>query len=113
MTLLSYLACLMRKLGPYAAVAVFVPGGSVLALALWAFRRPRASANPSGSGVVRLAVIRTTLRAFIVFIPLMLASCASSGFYYMSDEWCATHADASAAQCPVNHEPAYRAARPD
>ena len=41
--------------------------------------------------------IRTT--AVLALIPL-LGSCASSGLYYMSDDWCATHLDASAAQCP-------------
>lgn len=35
----------------------------------------------------------------VAFIPL-LASCASSGLYNMSDEWCATHLRASAARCP-------------
>ena len=34
-----------------------------------------------------------------VLMPL-LASCASSGFYNMSDEWCSRHLDASASRCP-------------
>ena len=33
-----------------------------------------------------------------------LASCASSGLYNMSDDWCATHQDATAARCPEKAE---------
>lgn len=36
--------------------------------------------------------------SLIAVMPL-LASCASSGLYDMSDEWCARHLDASAAHC--------------
>jgi hypothetical protein len=39
--------------------------------------------------------------SLIALMPL-LASCASSGLYYMSDDWCARHGDASPAHCPVN-----------
>ena len=35
----------------------------------------------------------------IVALVLLLASCASSGLYNMSDDWCAAHLDASAARC--------------
>jgi hypothetical protein len=35
----------------------------------------------------------------IVALVLLLASCASSGLYNMSDNWCATHLNASAARC--------------
>jgi len=34
----AHLAGPMRELGPYAAVALIVPGGSLIALSLWAFR---------------------------------------------------------------------------
>ena len=40
--------------------------------------------------------------ASIVLLVAMLASCASSGFYDMSDEWCAAHVGASTARCPGN-----------
>jgi len=40
-------------------------------------------------------------RVFIAVVPL-LASCASSGLYYMSDDWCERHLGASAARCPEN-----------
>ena len=40
-------------------------------------------------------------RAFIAVVPL-LASCASSGLYNMSDDWCERHLNASAARCPAN-----------
>lgn len=35
----------------------------------------------------------------IVALVLLLASCASSGLYNMSDNWCAAHLNASAARC--------------
>ena len=35
----------------------------------------------------------------IALLPL-LASCAGSGLYYMTDGWCAAHLQASAARCP-------------
>jgi len=38
--------------------------------------------------------------SLIAAMPL-LASCASSGLYYMSDDWCARHVDASQAHCPL------------
>jgi hypothetical protein len=113
MTPLRRLASLMRKLGPHAAVALFVPGGSVIAVSLWAFQRPAGSAHLPAPGVVGLAVIRTLVRTFIMFIPLMLASCASSGLYNMSEEWCATHADATAARCPEKQVLAHRTASLD
>ena len=41
---------------------------------------------------------------FIAVASSLLAGCASSGFYNMSDEWCTAHLDASAARCPENEE---------
>src|SRR5437667_11566553 len=49
----------------------------------------------------------SSLPAFIVVAPL-LASCASSGLYNMSDEWCARNLDATAARRPENQELAHR-----
>jgi len=43
--------------------------------------------------------------AAIVMLPL-LASCASSGLYNMTEEWCDRHLDVSAARCPGQQEPA-------
>ena len=54
----------------------------------------------------------SSLPAFIVVAPL-LASCASSGLYNMSDEWCARHLDATAARCPENQALARRTAETD
>jgi hypothetical protein len=34
----SWLANALRELGPYAAIALVVPGGSLIALTAWAFR---------------------------------------------------------------------------
>ena len=42
--------------------------------------------------------------AFIAVASSLLAGCASSGLYNMSDEWCSAHLDASAARCPENEE---------
>jgi len=43
------------------------------------------------------------ITAVAVLVPL-LASCASSGLYNMSDDWCATHLSASEARCPDHQE---------
>jgi hypothetical protein len=44
---------LARSLGPYAAIELLLPGGSVLALVLWLYRRRRR--NPTAStGSARL-----------------------------------------------------------
>jgi hypothetical protein len=112
MNLLGHLVSPMRKIGPYAAVALVVPGGSLIALSLWSFRRQAGSANPPRSGAVHRAIIRTTLAVFIAFIPL-LASCAGPGLFNMSDEWCARHPDATGAHCPANQELAPRTASRD
>jgi len=50
---------------------------------------------------MRAAGLIGTSASLIVGLPL-LASCASSGLYIMSDEWCERHLDASAAHCPEN-----------
>lgn len=52
------------------------------------------------------------LPALIAVAPL-LASCASSGLYNMSNEWCARHVDASAARCPENQGLVRRTAEVD
>ncbi len=103
MTSLGHLCSSMRELGPYAAVALIVPGGSVIAFWLWASRHrgwltARARRWPG-----------MLVRAFIAVVPL-LASCANSGLYNMSDEWCTRHSDASAARCPENQGFAHRVA---
>jgi len=40
----------------------------------------------------------------IAILPLF-ASCAGSGLYYMSDQWCDAHLRASPARCPEHQEP--------
>jgi hypothetical protein len=124
----------MRELGRYAVVALLVPGGCLIALALWAFRHrawltgrvqrwrelqkpveprfdlARAQESDNQSGECHRFVARgsalSPIRADAAVIALMplLASCASSGLYNMSDEWCASHLDASAARCPENQK---------
>jgi len=43
----------LRKLGPYTAIALVLPGGSLIALALWTFRhRPLIAAHLGRSLVI-------------------------------------------------------------
>jgi hypothetical protein len=42
--------------------------------------------------------------AYIAALVPLLASCASSGLYNMSDEWCAAHVSASASRCPLDRQ---------
>jgi hypothetical protein len=46
----------------------------------------------------------------LIAVAPLLASCASSGLYNMSNEWCAKHLDATAARCPENQALAHRTA---
>jgi hypothetical protein len=43
--ILSRAVVLLRRVGPYAAIELLLPGGSLLALFLWLYRRQR---GPSG-----------------------------------------------------------------
>ena len=67
--------------------------------------RTRTGAFPNlpGSVAVYLKVGSMTVTTLIAALPL-LASCASSGLYSMSDDWCAAHPSATAARCPENPE---------
>ena len=38
----------LRELGPYTAIALIVPGGSLIALAAWTFRHRRGITAPLG-----------------------------------------------------------------
>ncbi len=42
-------AALLRGLGPYAAIELLLPGGSLLALLLWLWRRRRAACAALGT----------------------------------------------------------------
>jgi hypothetical protein len=59
-------------------------------------RPPRELRHSDSAALTIMPSIKITSIAALV--PL-LASCASSGLYTMSDEWCATHLSASAARC--------------
>jgi len=50
---------------------------------------------------LRMTTVRVSVIAAIV--PL-LACCASTGVYNMTDEWCAQHLSASAARCADRQE---------
>jgi hypothetical protein len=48
----------------------------------------------------RAATLMPSMRiTSIGALVFLLASCASSGLYNMSDDWCAAHLNASAARC--------------
>jgi hypothetical protein len=57
------LASVLRALGPYAAIELLLPGGSLIALTLWAYRHRsqlaarlrRASPEPPTEAAVRIA----------------------------------------------------------
>lgn len=51
----------MREFGPYAAIALFVPGGSLIALGMWAFRHRAWAAQHLGRVVVIVAAIAAAL----------------------------------------------------
>lgn len=48
-------------------------------------------------------MISVRVAAIAAIVPL-LACCASTGVYYMTDEWCAEHLSASAARCADRQE---------
>ena len=45
----------LRSLGPYLAIEVLLPGGSIIALALWTYRRPRAARRDTDAASVAAA----------------------------------------------------------
>ena len=51
----------------------------------------------------RAIIFSMKILLIAVFVPL-LASCASSGLYNMSDTWCAAHPSASLARCPIKDD---------
>ena len=53
---------IVRELGPYTALALILPGGSLIALAAWAFRRR----TPVIASVGRLFIIVTALAAALM-----------------------------------------------
>ena len=53
----------------------------------------------------RAATLMPSMRiTSIGALVFLLASCASSGLYNMSDEWCVAHLNASAARCLPDQE---------
>jgi hypothetical protein len=50
MRVMAWILGALRSLGPYLAIELILPGGSIVALLLWAYRHrsaPRAAAAPS------------------------------------------------------------------
>ena len=90
------------------SVSICVPGVITLS---WYPENKRGDAMKKYKNVVAASFF-SSLPALIMVAPL-LASCASSGLYNMSDEWCARHLDATAARCPENQELAHRTAETD
>ena len=60
-----------------------------------------------------LPIITAMKAALLAALIPLLASCASSGLYNMSDEWCAAHLGASAARCPEKKDEQRRVADND
>jgi hypothetical protein len=58
---MSRLAASMRELGPYAAIAVVVPGGCLIALSLWAVRRRAWAPNDVRRILVMMAAVAVAL----------------------------------------------------
>lgn len=63
-TFLGRLAGSMREVGFYAAVALIVPGGSLIALSLWALRNRRAGARSVSLVRARGAAVAPTCAPF-------------------------------------------------
>jgi hypothetical protein len=59
--MIASLARMMRALGPYAAVELILPGGSLIALSLWALRH-RAWLKASARRAVALTPVLSRLR---------------------------------------------------
>jgi hypothetical protein len=51
----------VRELGPYAAIALIVPGGSLIALGMWAFRHRAGAAERVGRVLVVIAAMAVAL----------------------------------------------------
>jgi hypothetical protein len=59
--------------------------------------------HSDSAGLPSMDGMRVTSFGVVALVSL-LASCASSGLYNMSDDWCAAHLDASAARCPSHQK---------
>jgi hypothetical protein len=53
----------LRELGPHAAIALILPGGSLIALAMWTLRRHRAWFTPS---LRRMLVVAAAVGASLI-----------------------------------------------
>lgn len=54
---IARLTTLMRALGPYAAIELLLPGGSLIALSLWIFRHRERLAAAVRSALSRMAAL--------------------------------------------------------
>jgi hypothetical protein len=59
---MNRLAARLRELGPYAAIALLLPGGSLIALTAWAFRHRPLVTAPLG----RLSLIAAAFGAALI-----------------------------------------------
>ena len=60
----GWLAKALRELGPYAAIALVLPGGSLIALAAWAFRH-----RPVVSAALRRAWVMVAVFGVALILP--------------------------------------------
>jgi len=50
----------LRSLGPYLAIELLLPGGSIVALVLWTYRHRAAAHRTAAHGVPALPTVRCT-----------------------------------------------------
>jgi hypothetical protein len=66
----SHLTAALRELGPYAAIGLVLPGGSLLLASLWAFRhRPWFAAHARRLLAIVLALGATIMIPGCTFLP--------------------------------------------
>src|SRR5579871_1121088 len=68
----------LRELGPYAAIELLVPGGSIVAVLLWLYRRHR---RMSGADLEKRAAARAARAAPLAgaaLLTTLAAGCAST-----------------------------------
>jgi hypothetical protein len=69
----------VRQLGPYAAIELILPGGSLLAILLWLYRRSRLARGAGGTGVGSTGLVsigpgRRPGRTLWIYVANTLAS---------------------------------------
>ena len=61
---MNRLVSALRELGPYGAIALVLPGGSLIAIALWTMRH-----RHSGDGALRRLLLVVAVLGVSLFLP--------------------------------------------